>query len=83
MNINLERHLRSFKDMVEAHAAGDRSKFQFIQAFYQEYFAVMDLPAEFYLETVKLIFQDHALPSASSKCMAARSVRAPSSAPLC
>jgi polyhydroxyalkanoate depolymerase len=62
LNMNLERHLRSFKDMVEAHAAGDRSKFQFIQAFYQEYFAVMDLPAEFYLETVKLIFQDHALP---------------------
>jgi poly(3-hydroxybutyrate) depolymerase len=30
--------------------------------FCSEYFAVMDLPAEFYLETVKLIFQDHALP---------------------
>jgi poly(3-hydroxybutyrate) depolymerase len=62
MSMNLERHLRSFKDMVEAHAAGDQSKFQLIQAFYQEYFAVMDLPAEFFLETVKLIFQDHALP---------------------
>jgi poly(3-hydroxybutyrate) depolymerase len=62
MNMNLERHLRSFKDMVEARAAGDQSKFQFIQAFYEEYFAVMDLPAEFYLETVKLIFQDHAMP---------------------
>ena len=34
--------------MVEAHAAGDQSKFRLIQAFYQEYFAVMDLPAEFY-----------------------------------
>ena len=62
LSMNLERHLRSFKDMVEAHAAGDQSKFQFIQAFYQKYFAVMDLPAEFFLETVKLIFQDHALP---------------------
>jgi poly(3-hydroxybutyrate) depolymerase len=61
MSMNLERHLRSFKDMVEARAADDQSKFQFIQAFYQEYFAVMDLPAEFYLETVKLVFQDHAL----------------------
>src|SRR6202043_126913 len=48
--------------MVEARAADDQSKFQFIQAFYEEYFAVMDLPAEFYLETVKLVFQDHALP---------------------
>jgi len=62
MSMNLERHLRSFKDMVEARAADDQSKFQFIQAFYEEYFAVMDLPAEFYLETVKLIFQDHVLP---------------------
>ena len=62
MSMNLERHLRSFKDMVEARAADDQSKFQFIQAFYEEYFAVMDLPAEFYLETVKLVFQDHALP---------------------
>ena len=43
--------------MAEARAAGDQSKFQFIQAFYEEYFAVMDLPAEFFLETVKLIFQ--------------------------
>ena len=48
--------------MVEARAADDQSKFRFIQAFYEEYFAVMDLPAEFYLETVKLIFQDHVLP---------------------
>ncbi len=62
MNMNLERHLRSFKDLVEARAADDQSKFQFIQSFYEEYFAVMDLPAEFFLETVKLIFQDHALP---------------------
>jgi poly(3-hydroxybutyrate) depolymerase len=54
--------LRSFKNMVEARAADDQSKFQFIHAFYEEYFAVMDLPAEFYLETVKLVFQDHALP---------------------
>jgi poly(3-hydroxybutyrate) depolymerase len=30
--------------------------------FYNEYNAVMDLPAEFYLETVKRVFQDHDLP---------------------
>ncbi len=62
LSMNLDRHLRSFKDMVEARAADDQSKFQFIQAFYEEYFAVMDLPAEFFLETVKLVFQDHTLP---------------------
>ncbi len=32
------------------------------RAFYDEYLAVMDLPAEFYLETVKRIFMDHELP---------------------
>jgi len=62
MNMNLERHLRSFDDMAEARAAGDQSKLQLLKEFYEEYFAVMDLPAEFYLETVKAIFQDHLLP---------------------
>jgi len=31
-------------------------------AFYDEYLAVMDLPAEFYLQTIKTVFKDHALP---------------------
>jgi poly(3-hydroxybutyrate) depolymerase len=62
MNMNLERHLRSFDDMAEARAAGDQSKLQLLKEFYEEYFAVMDLPAEFYLETVKAVFQDHLLP---------------------
>jgi polyhydroxyalkanoate depolymerase len=59
--MNLERHLRSFDDMAEARAANDLTKLQVIQTFYEEYFAVMDLPAEFYLETVKAVFQDHLL----------------------
>ena len=32
------------------------------RAFYEEYFAVMDLPAPFYLQTVNRIFQKHELP---------------------
>ena len=32
------------------------------KAFYDEYFAVLDLTAEFYLETVRLVFQEHTLP---------------------
>lgn len=63
MSMNLERHLRSFGDMAEARAAGDLTKFQVLKGFYEEYFAVMDLPAEFYLETVKTVFQDHSLPT--------------------
>ena len=62
LSMNLERHLRSFDDMAEARAANDLSKFQVLREFYEEYFAVMDLPAEFYLETVKTVFQDHRLP---------------------
>jgi polyhydroxyalkanoate depolymerase len=61
VSMNLERHLRSFKDMAKALAEEDQSKYQVLQTFYEEYFAVMDLPAEFYLETVQQVFQDFAL----------------------
>ena len=43
-------------------AAGEVEKAQAIRTFYDEYLAVMDLPAEFYLETVHRVFQAHALP---------------------
>jgi poly(3-hydroxybutyrate) depolymerase len=62
MNLNLERHIRSFGDMVEARAANDMTKLEMLQSFYEEYFAVMDLPAEFYLETVRSVFQEYRLP---------------------
>ncbi|HET6376452.1 MAG TPA: polyhydroxyalkanoate depolymerase, partial [Methylocella sp.] len=62
LSMNLERHLRSFDDMAEARAANDQPRFKALRSFYEEYFAVMDLPAEFYLETVKTVFQDHLLP---------------------
>jgi len=62
MSMNLERHLRSFGDMAEARATSDMTKLAVLQTFYEEYFAVMDLPAEFYLETVKMVFQDNLLP---------------------
>ncbi|MEJ0095214.1 MAG: polyhydroxyalkanoate depolymerase [Methylocella sp.] len=62
VSMNPERHMRSFKDMAKAHAEDDLPKYEFIKAFYEEYFSVMDLPAEFYLETVKKVFQDQVLP---------------------
>jgi polyhydroxyalkanoate depolymerase len=62
MSMNWDRHLRSFKDMAEARETNDLSRLQVIQTFYDEYLAVMDLPAELYLQTVQLIFQEHALP---------------------
>src|SRR5258705_11166156 len=43
-------------------AKGDKEKAEIIKAFYDEYFAVMDLPGEFYIETVRDVFQEHLLP---------------------
>jgi len=43
-------------------AKGETEKAEQIKTFYDEYFAVMDLPAEFYIETVRDVFQEHLLP---------------------
>jgi poly(3-hydroxybutyrate) depolymerase len=61
MNMNLERHVQSFRSMFDARVRGDAEKAGATQRFYEEYFAVADLPAEFYLETVRLVFQEYAL----------------------
>lgn len=62
MSMNVERHIKAHKDLYDNLAAGELEKAAVTKAFYDEYFAVLDLTAEFYLETVQLIFQDHALP---------------------
>ena len=62
MSMNMERHLKAHRELYENIAKGDEAKAAQTKAFYNEYFAVLDLAAEFYLETVKLVFQDHALP---------------------
>jgi poly(3-hydroxybutyrate) depolymerase len=62
MAMNLDRHMKSFQDMYNYLARGERGKAATIAEFYREYFAVMDLSAEFYLETVQRIFHDHDLP---------------------
>ena len=62
MSMNVERHIKAHRDLYDHVAAGDHVKAAQTKAFYDEYFAVLDLTAEFYLETVSLVFQDHALP---------------------
>ena len=62
LQMNLERHLNSFRSMFDDLVKGDVEKANATRAFYEEYFAVADLPAEFYLETVQLVFQEYALP---------------------
>jgi polyhydroxyalkanoate depolymerase len=62
MSMNLSRHLDSFETMHYEQAKGDPAKADTIRSFYEEYFATMDLTADFYLETVDTVFQRHALP---------------------
>ena len=62
MAMNLERHIGAHMDLVEQIATGDMEKASATRNFYDEYFAVLDLPAEFYLETVQTVFQEYALP---------------------
>jgi polyhydroxyalkanoate depolymerase len=62
MSMNIDRHTKAHRELYENLANGENVKAAQTKAFYDEYFAVLDLTAEFYLETVKLVFQDHALP---------------------
>jgi polyhydroxyalkanoate depolymerase len=62
MSMNIERHMKAHRDLYDNIAKGEHEKAQITRAFYDEYFAVLDLTAEFYLETVRLVFQEHALP---------------------
>ena len=62
MAMNMDRHVKAHRELYENIAKGETAKAETTKAFYDEYFAVLDLASEFYLETVKLVFQDHALP---------------------
>ncbi|MGA2818710.1 MAG: polyhydroxyalkanoate depolymerase [Xanthobacteraceae bacterium] len=62
MSMNIERHVKAHKELYENLANGESEKAASTKAFYDEYFAVLDLTAEFYLETVRIIFQEYALP---------------------
>jgi poly(3-hydroxybutyrate) depolymerase len=61
MSMNMERHVSAHTDLFNSLAKGDWKKADTIKAFYDEYLSVSDLPAEFYLETVRTVFQEHAL----------------------
>ena len=61
MSMNPERHKASFRQMYEHLLEGRHEEAKVIQDFYEEYLAVNDLPAEFYLETVEKVFQTYDL----------------------
>ncbi|HQR04620.1 MAG: polyhydroxyalkanoate depolymerase [Proteobacteria bacterium] len=61
MCMNLDRHTNSFFDLYKHIVNADLDQANPIRSFYEEYFALMDLPAEFYLQTVLTVFQEHRL----------------------
>jgi poly(3-hydroxybutyrate) depolymerase len=61
LSMNPERHQQAFKDLYGHLVEGEQDKAQTIKAFYDEYLAVNDLPAEFYLETILKVFQTYDL----------------------
>lgn len=62
MSMNLDRHVGSHLKFYQHLVQGDGDSAEKHRDFYDEYLAVMDLTAEFYLQTVEIVFQKHLLP---------------------
>ena len=62
MTMNLDRHMDAHKDLFRQLIEGDGDSADRHRAFYDEYLAVMDLDAAFYLQTIDSVFIRHALP---------------------
>ena len=62
MAMNIDRHVEAHMDMFKNLVRGDGDSAEKHRDFYDEYLAVMDLTAEFYLQTIEHVFQKHSLP---------------------
>ena len=60
--MNPERHFMSHWDFYQDLVKGDLEDAQSHRRFYDEYNAVLDMPAEYYLDTIRVVFQEHLLP---------------------
>jgi len=58
MSMNMDRHQKAHQKMYRHLAAGEIDEAERIKQFYDEYFAVLDLTEEFYLETIDRVFQN-------------------------
>lgn len=58
MSMNMERHSKAFSEQISRVSRGEASDHDAHNRFYDEYLAVMDMPAEFYLSTVERIFKN-------------------------
>jgi poly(3-hydroxybutyrate) depolymerase len=62
MSMNKDRHANAFKEYYQHLVDDEFDKAEVTRTFYEEYMAVADLSADFYIETVDLVFQQYALP---------------------
>jgi poly(3-hydroxybutyrate) depolymerase len=62
VSMNLGRHIEAHRELFNDLVGGEMESAQKHREFYDEYLAVMDLTAEFYLQTVDTVFVKHALP---------------------
>jgi poly(3-hydroxybutyrate) depolymerase len=60
--MNPGRHAQSHREFYQHLMRGDDDSAEAHRKFYDEYNAVLDMPAEYYLETIKTVFQDFSLP---------------------
>jgi poly(3-hydroxybutyrate) depolymerase len=65
--MNPGRHAQSHREFYQHLVRGDDDSAEAHRKFYDEYNAVLDMPAEYYLETIKTVFQDFALPKGTWK----------------
>ncbi len=67
MSMNPQRHMDAHKTLYQHLVDGEETEADKIKTFYDEYFAVLDLTEEFYIETVQWVFQEMRLPTGRLK----------------
>jgi len=67
MSMNLDKHIGSHIEFYQHLISGDGESADTHRKFYNEYLSVMDISAEFYLQTVEIVFQRHLLPKGEMK----------------
>ncbi len=67
MAMNLDRHVNAHVDMFNHLVSGDGDSAEKHREFYDEYMAVMDLAAEYYMQTIETVFVRHSLPKGEMK----------------
>ena len=67
MTMNLDRHMDAHHKLYNSLIKGDGDSVAAHREFYDEYLAVMDLDAAYYLQTLKVVFQEHQLPNGTMR----------------